>query len=307
MTLEDIILAKLDKAHINYIHSGEGYIVAQCLNPKHQDRNPSFSINLEEGYGKCFSCGFSINSNYWLEDMTGAEIEKLKDEIYKSTVKKRLYKKELEAKLEDYRELPELPPSTGDIKRTYRGITVETYKELGAYGCKSGKYKDITGAEKYIKNRIIFPMKSLDGRVCAFNSRSIDGAIPKYLYSKGFQPKFNMYPYYTELKKDYIVLVEGIYDAISLYQDGIQTHFNSGLAYNFSQEKLVKFMELGIETIYVMFDEDIRGIEASNEMLKHPSLNKYFEVKHGRELPELKPFYESGYKDYNDYLTHREG
>lgn len=41
------------------IPSGFGWRKMRCINPEHQDRNPSASVNLQKGRYNCFACGLS--------------------------------------------------------------------------------------------------------------------------------------------------------------------------------------------------------------------------------------------------------
>ena len=42
-----------------HVPSGFGWRKMRCVNPAHNDRNPSASINLQTGRFNCFACGLS--------------------------------------------------------------------------------------------------------------------------------------------------------------------------------------------------------------------------------------------------------
>ena len=58
--LAELITQRLDSMGIKWTRRNHE-IQCQCLNPKHLDKNPSFSINSDNGMYHCFSCGYSGN------------------------------------------------------------------------------------------------------------------------------------------------------------------------------------------------------------------------------------------------------
>lgn len=83
---------------------------------------------------------------------------------------------------------------------------------------------------EFFKNRIIFPIKNIQGRVVAFGGRVIDDSKPKYLNSKEssiFSKKntlFGLNLAMENMKKDnHLLVVEGYLDVISLHQYGFNT------------------------------------------------------------------------------------
>ena len=58
--MSDPVLDLLSKNVISYSISGRDYVI-KCLNPEHDDKNPSFRIDRVSGAAHCFSCGFKTN------------------------------------------------------------------------------------------------------------------------------------------------------------------------------------------------------------------------------------------------------
>ena len=56
MNVEDLLKNK----GIEYIPKGKDYVV-RCLNPEHEDRNPSMRIDQVTGIFNCFSCEYKGN------------------------------------------------------------------------------------------------------------------------------------------------------------------------------------------------------------------------------------------------------
>ncbi len=284
--LKSIIENKLQKLNKLYKQTGDEWFLTTCFSPQHNDTKPSFHINFNTGYGSCFACGFKVNKDYWLNGIIEDEEEmerqirlnKLKEKIEKEKTKKHQIV---------------LPPKSGNITNNFRGISNELWKELDCYICEVGKYK----------NRIVMPIKYLN-KIKAFETRALnDNMQPKYLHSKGLDVKSLIYPYNLLYRSNfsYVILVEGIIDAISGWELGLPCISNFGVAQNVNMTKIKDLLSLGIETIYIALDKDKAGAEASVKLLNSLYKN-YFDVKLGIELKELQAFYKSQAKDLNDYL-----
>jgi DNA primase len=119
------------------------------------------------------------------------------------------------------------------------------------------------------RNRIIFPIFNLSGKVVGFGGRVLDDKDePKYLNS----PETPIYQkgkilYGLNFSKDEIrkkgsaVLVEGYVDLLSLYQAGIKNVVaSSGTAFTPDQARLLSRYA---ERIYLLFDADTAGQSAT--------------------------------------------
>jgi DNA primase len=119
------------------------------------------------------------------------------------------------------------------------------------------------------RNRIIFPIFNLSGKVVGFGGRVLDEKDePKYLNS----PETPIYQkgkilYGLNFSKDEIrkkgnaVLVEGYVDLLSLYQAGIKNVVaSSGTAFTPDQARLLSRYA---EKIYLLFDADMAGQSAT--------------------------------------------
>ena len=54
------VLELLNKEEVGYTPSGQDYLI-RCLNPEHDDSNPSLRVDKVTGVMHCFSCGFRGN------------------------------------------------------------------------------------------------------------------------------------------------------------------------------------------------------------------------------------------------------
>ena len=288
--LEKIIFNKLKILKKEYKRTGNDFILSQCLNPKHEDKTPSFSINLESGKSFCFTCGYKLDKNFWIDGVSNFDIDEYEREELYSNIKKYMKK---DNENSSYKNIL-IPPKSGNVRNNYRGISGKLYKELNVYVTKVGKFK----------GSIIFPI-IVSGVILGFESNRFKVKKQKYKHSYGFDAKYFLfgYDYIEKMNKSYIVFTEGIYDAISMLQLGIPATPNWGVADNFSKRKIKKLIELGVETVYLSFDKDDDGINAEKSILENnKELKSFFKVKSGIMLKELQDYYKTNFKDFNDYL-----
>jgi len=119
------------------------------------------------------------------------------------------------------------------------------------------------------RDRVIFPIFSVTGRIIAFGGRRLkeDESIPKYINSpetKVYSKSKILYGLYQAKeairKKGSVILVEGYMDCISLFQAGIENVVaTSGTALT---EEQVKLISNYAETVYFLYDADSAGARA---------------------------------------------
>ena len=120
------------------------------------------------------------------------------------------------------------------------------------------------------KNRIMFPIKSISGRVLGYGARIISNSsnVAKYINSpetEVYQKSKILYGLFESksfiIKEDNCYLVEGYTDVIQLHQKGIKNVVSSsGTALSSDQIMLVKRLT---ENITIIFDRDQAGITAA--------------------------------------------
>ncbi|WXR61155.1 DNA primase [Peptostreptococcaceae bacterium AGR-M142] len=131
------------------------------------------------------------------------------------------------------------------------------------------------------RNRIIFPIFNIKNEIIGFGGRVIDNkSIPKYLNSPEtivFNKRYNLYALNFVKKysnKDYVIVVEGYMDVVSLNQYGIYNVVASlGTALTIEQVKLLKRY---YKKVILCYDMDDAGIKATNraiEILNGEKLN----------------------------------
>lgn len=135
------------------------------------------------------------------------------------------------------------------------------------------------------RNRVMFPIHNLSGKVVAFGARIlvIDKKQPKYINSPETEVYhksnvlYGIYQAKNEVRnKDNSYLVEGYTDVISLHQAGITNVVaSSGTALTKEQIKLISRYS---ENITVLYDGDAAGIRASIrgiDLILEQGLNVY--------------------------------
>ena len=156
----------------------------------------------------------------------------------------------------------------------YSGNYDDLYKELKKQGFNDEEMlesrliiKSKNGALiDAFRSRLMFPIKDVKDRVIAFGGRALDDSKPKYinspdtvLYSKGR----NLFALNIAKKtdKDYLIMVEGYMDAISLHQRGIDNAIASlGTALTERQGRLLKRYK---SKIIIGYDSDGAGQDAT--------------------------------------------
>ena len=277
------------------------------LCPFHNDKTPSFSVSQDKQIYKCFSCGEAGNvitfvmkqknltfieavkvlaekANIPLELGNGepSRLAKKKDLIYKVNVEAgRFFFANLMAdkKAKEY--------------FLNRGIQESTIRKFGLGYAKDGwsniiyhlKRKGINETlmleaglvlknEKRgtvydrFRNRVMFPVFDIKGRVIGFGGRVLDDSKPKYLNSPEtivFEKGTNLYGLNLAIKNNmterYFIIVEGYMDCISLHQYGITNVVASlGTALTVSQARLLKRYA---DKVIISYDADVAGQTAT--------------------------------------------
>lgn len=288
-----------------YMHlkrSGRNYF---GLCPFHNEKSPSFSVSPDKQIFHCFGCGVGGNVFTFLTKIEGinfieavqmlAERSNLqlptienKGDIAKEELKAKVYKVneftanyyhnnlyKSEAKIaQEYIKKRELTNETlKSYKIGYSGKFDELYQALKKEGFEekeilesglinkneNGKYFD-----RY-RNRLMFPICDVRGRVIAFGGRVLDDTKPKYInspeniiYSKGR----HLFGLNVAKKGDTkrILIVEGYMDVISLHQRGI-TNVVAALGTALTQQQ-GWLLRKNTEQIILSFDSDEAGLTA---------------------------------------------
>ena len=233
----------LQEKRIDFKVSGQDFVV-KCLNPDHEDSNPSMRIDSITGIFNCFSCGFKGN----LFKHFGAAANFLE-----------IKRQKLKTSIEEKRSASvgfEFPKGFQPYKGNWRGIQPETYKHFDAFMHHDSQFN----------GRIVFPIRDITGKVVAFNGRHMTMTeIPKYLIYPP-QAKLPLYPSNAKPIKGKVILVEGIFDMVNLWDKGLQNAICCFGTKNIDIEKLSILKMQNISGVDIMFDGDNAGQEAAEDL-----------------------------------------
>jgi DNA primase len=312
--------------------SGRNYV---GLCPFHNDKSPSFSVSSEKQIYKCFSCGEAGNvltfimkykkltfleAAKYLADKANIQllIEGQEDDRV-SKKKEILYNANVEAARYYFANLQSFKISKDYFLK--RGIKEETIKRFGlGYAHDSWQgvinflrtkgYKNdllyeaglVSKNEKTgnvydrFRNRVMFPVFDVKGKVIGFGGRVLDNSKPKYLNSPEtiiFQKGTNLYglnfAIKNKLQEDYVIIVEGYMDLIALHQYGItNTVASLGTALTVNQARLLKRY---VNKVIISYDADLAGQTATLrglEILRNAGFDvKVLTVPKGKDPDEF--------------------
>jgi DNA primase len=246
--MSDYVETLLKDKGVYYNYSGAD-VVVKCLNPDHDDSNPSLRIDKVTGAFHCFACGFKGNIFRYFGVLTNQsflKVAKLKEKIKQLRID---------------REGLEIPPVAVPFTRSYRGISAHTLVHFNAFYLP-GESKELRGME----DRIIFPIRDITDKVVMFLGRhTLSDGNPRYLnYPSGVS--IPLFPSRLSVRRHSIVLVEGIMDMMNCYDKGLDNvvcTFGTNTLQKNTKEKLLPFRTQGVTKVYIMFDGDEAGRKAA--------------------------------------------
>ena len=238
MNVQDLLVEK----QIPFKAKGQDFVV-QCLNPDHDDSNPSMYINQTTGLFHCFSCGFKGN----LFNHYGRTVNQLQ-------LKREIMKKKIAVKMAESIGLS-MPKDYNPYVGNWRNIRPETYKEFDAFLHISDVFRD----------RINFPIRDISGKIVAFQGRHTAGGTPKYKFSPP-GAKIPLYPL-SKPRAVEVLLVEGLFDVLNLYDKGLRNAVCCFGTNNINEDKLKMLSIQGVSRVGVFFDGDDAGQKAAERII----------------------------------------
>ena len=288
------------------LHRNNANLIALC--PFHHEKTPSFSVSPSRNIFKCFGCGKGGNTAKFLMEHEGysfpealrwlAKKYHIETQEEKATPVQQAAQQEEESLLvvngfaQEFFQ-SNLPGRGLDYFKS-RGFSEETIQKFGL-GFAPGSWDSLTKAaaqagfktgylkklglttqsgKDFFRNRAIFPIHNLGGKVIAFAGRILqpEANVPKYLNSPEsdlYQKSKTLYGIHLARKairlQDECILVEGYTDLISLHQSGIENvAASAGTALTVEQLLLIRRFSKNITLLY---DGDPAGIKAASRGL----------------------------------------
>jgi DNA primase len=231
--IEELLKSK----SIEFRPSGKDYVI-RCLNPDHEDRNPSLRIDKTTGIFNCLSCGYSGN----LFDFFGQKPNWLQ-------IRRNNLKNIIEEKLVETAGLT-IPENAVPFDTDWRGISAATFKKFGAFQHNNSEFI----------GRVVIPVRNITGKIVAFCGRHQGNVDPKYLFHPG-GAKLPLFPVVKPLHGR-IILVEGIFDMMNLHDKGLDNAVCAFGVNKMTDEKINILKIQGVSGIDIFFDNDEAGQNA---------------------------------------------
>jgi len=304
------ILDILDELGVPYKEK-YNYVNACC--PVHNgDRKDAWSWQIDIGIWKCFSngcqdtygndifglvrgirdCGFKEALEF-VRDLVGGELNEEKIKELKDARDNRVFV---------YSAKKKVPQKVYEDTCLQR-ITYHDYLEKRGFTREIiEKYHIGIGKENhgYMVDRIIFPIRNLDGQIVAFSGRTLhadwkERGIPKWKHSKDFELHANKMLFNIDQAKEEIertgiaILVEGPLDALRLIESGIK-NVVAVLGKTLYNGQISELIRAGATRLIIAFDNDNPGKTGADKAVKLAA--PFFDV--------TKVEITSGQKDYGE-------
>lgn len=233
-SVENLLHDKL----VKYTYSGSDLLI-KCLNPEHNDKNPSLRIDKNTGVGHCFSCGFKLNifKHFGItNNVQDVKVVRIKERIQK------IYADSVGL---------EFPLGFSLYNKEYRGISTATLNHYEAF------------THKDFENRIVFPLRDVTGKIRAFIGRHLYSDVGKRYDIKPHGVAIPFFPHDYRVLNGTVILVEGIFDALNLIDNGIHNVISimglQTLNDKNAKTKVAEFKLRGVNKIILMYDGDEPG------------------------------------------------
>ena len=249
--------------------------VTQC--PWHDDKKPSLSISPQKNFAYCHVCQHGVDALGWLQDRGltfqeaieriaakhGIQIEHENDENSERFKEEQKQRHQLYVKREQQEKLfadQLFANRDACVYLKERGISKATAESWGL---------GFTG------DRLMVPLRDVQGRTVAFTGRALAGQMPKYknspsdlLYDKS-RLIFGLDHAAESIRKAReVVITEGQFDVIKCHQEGLTNVVAcSGTALSHEQiNNLVR--RCGAKVVTLCFDGDAAGEKAAYKALE---------------------------------------
>ena len=279
--------------------------------PFHDEKTPSFSVNTQKGFYHCFGCGVSGDAIRFLMDYDNLPfpeaIERLAefnglDVPYEDdgrqtdpqekdrydlglecladaaaffheafygesgkAARDYLRQRQLKKATVDAFQLGYAPPGNALLAHLGSKYPLQLLQDVGLVGVKEDHHYD------WFRERVIFPIHNIKGKVIAFGARAMGEAQPKYLNSPEttwFNKRFELYGLHQAMqaRERTLLVTEGYMDVIKLWQHGVKNAVAAlGTAIG---DTHISQLKKRVEKVYFSFDGDTAGQKAARKALE---------------------------------------
>lgn len=249
--------------------------VTQC--PWHDDRKPSLSISPQKNFAYCHVCQHGVDALGWLQDRGLTFQEAIENIARKHNVEVQFENEEDNEKLKAERAERAQLYTKREKQEALFSEALFANREACIYLKERGisKATATTWGLGFTGDRLMVPLRDVQGRTVAFTGRALAGQMPKYknsasdlLYDKS-RLVFGLDQAAESIRKSReVVITEGQFDVIKLHQEGIKNVVAcSGTALTQDQiNDLVR--RCGAKTVTLCFDGDAAGEKAAYKALE---------------------------------------
>ena len=279
--------------------------------PFHDEKTPSFSVNTQKGFYHCFGCGVSGDAIRFLMDYDnlpfpeaierlaefnglsvpyeddGRQVDPQEKDHYDlglecladaaaffheafygesgKAARDYLRQRRLKKATVDNFLLGYAPPGNALLAHLGSKYPLQLLQDVGLVGVKDDHHYD------WFRERVIFPIHSIKGKIIAFGARAMGEAQPKYLNSPEttwFNKRFELYGLHQAMqtRERTLLVTEGYMDVIKLWQHGVKNAVAAlGTAIGDSH---ISQLKKRAEKVYFSFDGDTAGQKAARKALE---------------------------------------
>ena len=228
-------------------------ILISCTSGEHVDKSPSLSYNLEKNMFHCWSCGFSGGITKFMQSI-GETVRLDVDSKQPFKIKK------LKDKIRKLVELDEinLPEERHVYNGEFKGISGSVMKEFQAFTTQHLGLKDYICIPVYQFGKLKF----IEGRYAGM----VAGKPKYYRRPQGAPVSEILFPLDKVKNTNYVILVEGIFDMLNMWQLGYHNTLCIFGASNFNRKKLEILDRIGVTRVDILMDPDAPGQMAATKI-----------------------------------------
>jgi len=279
--------------------------------PFHDEKTPSFSVNTQKGFYHCFGCGVSGDAIRFLMDYDnlpfpeaierlaefnglsvpyeddGRQVDPQEKDRYDlglecladaaaffheafygesgKAARDYLRQRRLKKATVDTFLLGYAPPGNALLAHLGSKYPLQLLQDVGLVGVKDDHHYD------WFRERVMFPIHNIKGKIIAFGARAMGEAQPKYLNSPEttwFNKRFELYGLHQAMqtRERTLLVTEGYMDVIKLWQHGVKNAVAAlGTAIGDSH---ISQLKKRAEKVYFSFDGDTAGQKAARKALE---------------------------------------
>lgn len=228
-------------------------ILISCTSGEHTDSSPSLAYNLDSHLFQCWSCGFKGGSTRFLASIGETAII---DVDSKQPYKIQKLKTKIQKKIE--LDNIKLPDDRRLISDQFKGIGARTLKEFGAFTTNELNLSEYICVPVYQHGKLKF----IEGRF----TRYLENQPKYYRQPKDATVVDCLFPLDKVKNTNHIILVEGLFDMLNMWQLGYKNTLCIFGASNFNKKKLSILDQLGVTRVDIAMDSDAAGTRAAEKI-----------------------------------------